>query len=97
SRRRTLPCQSSHRRDPFRRRRFVPIMTAIIWSDEYIGDRWTYGLTYRPLIAGVANVPAGWLLGSDRPHPSFPFGTVQFPRPLTEREVQAFELTEVQP
>ncbi len=65
----------------------------IIWSDQYAGPRWTYGLTYRPL--GTAQVPGGWILGSEKADPAFPFGTVQYPRHLTEREVAAFELTDI--
>jgi hypothetical protein len=65
----------------------------ILFSDEYAGDRWMYGLTYRGL--GVATVPAGWLIEPGRavPNLGFAFGTVQYPRELTAQEVAAFELT----
>jgi hypothetical protein len=61
------------------------------YDDEYAGARWTYGLTYRPLSS--SNVPRDWILFSDRPHPDFRHGTVQYPRQLTSGEVAAFQLT----
>lgn len=64
---------------------------APIWSDEYTGPRWTYGLTYRPL--AYAQIPSGWLIKSDRAHPAFKFGTVDYPRELSELEVSHAEVT----
>jgi hypothetical protein len=61
------------------------------YDDEYAGARWTYGLTYRPLSS--SNVPRDWILFSDRPHPDFRHGTVQYSRQLTSGEVAAFQLT----
>jgi len=61
-----------------------------LWSDEYTGPRWTYGLTYRPL--GVATVPRGFILGSQRTHPLYPFGTIDYPRELTHQEITGYQL-----
>ena len=58
-----------------------------IFDDTYTGPRWTYGCSYRP--PGYAQIPDGWLIGSDRPHPDFEHGTIQFPRRLSERELTA--------
>lgn len=63
------------------------------FDDTYDGPRWTYGLSYRPL--AYASVPAGWIIGSNRPHPAYHFGTVQYPRELTAAELDAFELQPV--
>jgi hypothetical protein len=65
----------------------------LLFSDEYDGPRWTYGLTYRPL--STATVPKGWLIDFAKPVPNagFAFGTVDYPRELTPEEVRAFELT----
>lgn len=64
-----------------------------LWSDEWTGERWTYGLTYRGL--GTATVPSGWLIDPSRavPNLGFTFGTVQYPRERLAREMAAFELT----
>lgn len=69
-------------------------MTDILFDDEYKGPRWTYGLTYRPI--GIGAVPRGWIIGSQKDHPSYPnFGTIDYSRELTEKEVRSFELNEV--
>jgi len=65
--------------------------TKILFDDSYKGPRWTYGLTYRPLTG--SHVPEGWIIFSDKKHPDFPFGTVDYPRPLTDHETFNFELT----
>lgn len=62
-----------------------------IYNDTYTGPRYTYGLQYRP--ADVAHIPAGWILWSEARHPEFRHGTVAYPRPLTDDEIRAFELT----
>ncbi|HAM57622.1 MAG TPA: hypothetical protein DCQ64_20295 [Candidatus Rokubacteria bacterium] len=66
-------------------------MAETLYDDTYTGDRWTYGLTYRPL--GYAQVPAGFIVWSDRPHPDFRFGTIDYPEPLPERVAQQASLT----
>lgn len=62
-----------------------------IWDDEYTGPRWKYGLSYRPV--GYAQVPSGWIIKSNRPHAEFRFGTVDWPRELTDLEREHAELT----
>ena len=66
-------------------------MTEIIYSHDYKGQRWTYGLSYRPV--GGSNLPQGDILFSERDHAEFKFGTVDYPRELTEDEVTNFQLT----
>lgn len=69
-------------------------MTDILFDDEYKGPRWTYGLTYRPISIGT--IPQGWIIDSQKDHPNFPsFGTIDYPKELTEKEVSSFELIEV--
>lgn len=65
----------------------------IFFDDTYKGDRYTYGLKYRPL--AQAQVPDGWIVFSDREHKDFPFGTVDYPRELSEAEVSSFEMEAV--
>lgn len=62
-----------------------------LFEQDYTGPRWRYGLTYRPLASW--NVPDGWIVGSDRPHPEYPHGTVDYPARLGLGEVTAYELT----
>lgn len=64
---------------------------AILYDDEYHGPRYRYGLTLRPLGAGV---PRGWITFSDRPStdPRCPFGTVDYPAPLSDFEVSQLSL-----
>ena len=59
------------------------------YDDTYRGPRYTYGLRYRPL--GYAQVPPGWIIRSDRPHPEYRHGTVDCPRPLTAQELRGYE------
>jgi hypothetical protein len=61
------------------------------FHDTYRGDRWTYGLSSRPL-AGF-NVPDGWIIWSDRMHASFAYGVVDYSRELSAFEVSQFGLT----
>ena len=61
-----------------------------VYDDEYGGTRWRYGLDHRPLSSGA--VPAGWIIGSDRGHPEWAHGTVDYPRELTDAEEQGYEL-----
>ena len=66
-------------------------MNAPIFDDDYIGPRWRYGLTNRP-VAGC-HLPKGWIIGSYRPSETFRvFGTIDFPREMTGEEVDGFEL-----
>jgi len=61
-----------------------------IFNDTYTGRRWSYGLKYRPL--AKAQVPDGWIIQSNREHPKFKFGVVDYPFELTEEQVQNFQL-----
>ena len=70
-------------------------MAEILFDDSYKGPRFTYGLQYRPL-TGIGNVPDGFIIFSDRPHPDFKnFGTVDYPRELTQAEINGFQLVRV--
>lgn len=62
------------------------------YDDTYTGPRWTYGLTYRDVGAGT---PKGWVIFSDKKADGFTFGTIDYPRELTQHEVEAFQLTPV--
>lgn len=64
----------------------------LLFDDTYFGPRWRYGLVYRPLVTGKANVPPGWIIQSNRPHPGFNHGTVDFPFELTTKQVKQYEL-----
>ncbi len=67
---------------------------AILFDDTYKGERYTYGLNYRPL--ATAQVPDGWIIKSNRENPNFrSFGTVDYPRKLTDHEVGTFQLTPI--
>ena len=68
-------------------------MSALIFDDEYTGPRFRYGLTFRPPMVG--GIPEGYIINSDRKHYDFAFGTLDWPRQLTEHEVSAFELTPI--
>ena len=61
-----------------------------IFDEEYTGPRFTYGFRNRP--PGIGCQPDGFIAGSDRDHPSYRWGTRQWPRPLTEAEVYSYEL-----
>jgi hypothetical protein len=62
----------------------------ILFDDKYNGPRWTYGLKYRSVSYG--NVPAGWIVFSNREHPDFYFGTIDYPFDLEEL-ADSMELT----
>lgn len=64
------------------------------WDDTYKGPRWTYGLRYRPL--GYGTAPQDYIIHSDRTSAEFRFGTIDYPRELTEAEVAAYQLEIVQ-
>jgi hypothetical protein len=66
----------------------------LLFDDEYTGERWTYGLSYRPL--AQYNVPDGWIIYSARPNIRYAYGTVQYARRLTEQEIDRFDLTPIE-
>lgn len=59
---------------------------------EYRGARWRYGMTHRP--PGYAHNPHGRIIGADQPSPCpcAPFGTIDYPRQLTDQELYSYEL-----
>ena len=63
------------------------------FDSEYNGARWRYGLQYRPL--GYAQVPDGYIIHSDREDSRFAYGTVDYPRQLTDTELARFQLVAV--
>ena len=62
----------------------------LIFDEDYTGKRYTYGLVYRPLQIGAQ--PKGYIIGSLREHPDYRHGTIQYPQPLTSKELQSYEL-----
>jgi hypothetical protein len=62
----------------------------MIIDDEYQGPRWRYGLRNRPVMIGT--VPRGRIVQSERPHPNFLYGTVDFPFELSAEDVYGYEL-----
>lgn len=51
------------------------------YNDDYKGPRWTYGLSYRPV--GMAMVPDGYIIWSDKEHTKYRFGTLDYPMGTT--------------
>ena len=66
-------------------------MPEFLFDEDYTGERYTYGLNYRPLQIGAQ--PKGWIIGSLREHPDYRHGTIQYPEPLTDQEIASYELT----
>ena len=67
------------------------------YTDDYQGQRFVYGLQYRPLSIGT--VPKGAILGSyhaDDNRLGARFGTIEYPFRLPPVEVRSFELTDYQ-
>ena len=62
-----------------------------LFDDTYKGPRYRYGLNYRPL--GLAQVPMGWIIWSDRKDERFNFGTLDYPERLPDGQVKNFQLT----
>lgn len=62
----------------------------IFFNNDYTGPRWTYALLYRPLSG--CHAPQGWIIFSDRKHPEYLFGTVDFPFPLTNEWIEGYQL-----
>lgn len=62
----------------------------LIFDDEYRGPRYRYGLIARPPSIGA--VPPGYIIGSERKSTDFRFGTIDYPRRLTDEEVYRYEL-----
>jgi hypothetical protein len=68
--------------------------TEPVYSDTYTGERYRYGMVYRPLQIGAQ--PKGYILLSDLKNPKYPnFGTIDYPFKLTPEEVKAYELDDL--
>lgn len=63
----------------------------LIWTDEYHGPRWRYGLSLRPPNWGGA--PDGWIAGTwvERV-PGFAHGAIEYPFELDPRTVSQASL-----
>ena len=61
-----------------------------LFSEDYHGSRWTYGLDRRPQSIGTQ--PDGFLIGSQVATDTFRYGTLDYPFPLTPAQVESFEL-----
>ena len=62
-----------------------------VFSGDYTGPRWTYGLRNRPM--GMGAQPKGFIIGSGGPAAGRArHGTIQYPRELTKDELYDFEL-----
>ena len=61
-----------------------------VYNEDYTGKRYTYGLVYRPLQIGAQ--PKGYIIGSLKDSPDYRFGTIQYPRPLTNDELKSYEM-----
>lgn len=71
-------------------------MKPILYSEDYKGPRWTYGMTHRP--PAFAHQPDGRLVGGDRRDPRYPiFGVIVYPFPLSAEDVDRYELEYVDP
>lgn len=68
-----------------------PVINERIFSEDYTGPRYTYGLRNRPLDIGTA--PKGYIIGSNGPAVGRARnGTIQYPRQLTKDEIYDYEL-----
>jgi len=66
----------------------------IIFDEDYEGQRFTYGFTYRPV--GISCQPEGFIIGSNKDHSDFNFGTLDYPFELSQEQVTSYELTKVE-
>lgn len=65
-----------------------------LWSKDYHGPRWTYGLRRRPMQIGAQ--PRDWILHSDGPATErYRYGTIQYGRKLTDEELRVYEMEEI--
>lgn len=65
----------------------------VVFDDTYQGDRFTYGLKFRPV--GKAQVPDGWIIWSDKDHKDFPHGTVDYPFEINAEIAKSFEMERI--
>lgn len=67
----------------------------ILYSDEYDGPRWRYGLLSRPPIYGGA--PKDYIVFSLKEDTRCPYGTIEYPRQLTLDEVERYGMVDLGP
>ena len=65
-------------------------MSIHIFDDEYTGPRWTYGVTLRPAIRFA--IPEHYICDSQREHPNFKYGTVDYPEPLSRWQLDHYDM-----
>jgi hypothetical protein len=70
-------------------------MNDMIFDNEYTGPRYTYALRNRPPSIGCC--PTGRIVGADKPHPDWMYGTITYARELTDKEIYDYELVQLQP
>ena len=74
-----------------RNKRVKPEINDRVFTEDYTGPRWTYGLRNRPM--GIGAQPKGFIIGSDGPPAGRARnGTIQYPRELTKDELYSFEM-----
>lgn len=61
-----------------------------IYSQTYTGSRYRYALLASPVKPG--RVPCGYIINSDKPHPNYKFGTVEYPIKLDDTCLSMFEM-----
>jgi hypothetical protein len=73
---------------------------AHVFTEDYAGPRFKYGFINRPLMIGTA--PKGFIIGSykenDKPETAkgrARWGTVEYPFPLSDDDVYAYELLDL--
>lgn len=84
------PGASHEERRHARTTRKTGALPAMIYDDTYNGPRYRYGLTLRPL--AMVHIPKDFILWSDRRHPEYPYGTVDYPVQLSADDVSAYSL-----
>jgi hypothetical protein len=68
-----------------------PVINDRIFSTDYTGPRYTYGMRNRPV--GFGTAPKGYIIGSGGPAVGRARnGTIQYPRELTAQELYDFEM-----
>jgi hypothetical protein len=70
------------------------VKTPRLTDAAYRGRSWRYGLTVRHIGHHLETSANDWIMQSERPSVDlrFPFGTVDYPRELTEDEVLALAI-----
>ncbi len=63
------------------------------FDEDYTGERFTYGMRYRPLQIGAQ--PKGYIISSLREHKDYRHGSIQYPRQLTNDELKSYELERI--